>query len=83
MKLAAHQIAAHRNGISGAPFHVLIFHDGQSTKLGIVFEAASHVAVFDLELLTQQEIRFGLNSYRGDQFEPGLRRLIANFESQP
>lgn len=38
----------HRNGIGGAPFHVLLFHDGQSLKLGIVFEQSGHCAVLDV-----------------------------------
>ena len=70
----------HRNGVSGAPFNVVLFTDHGphgSRKLGIVFEAAHHVAVFDLAKLAAGDIAFGSNSWRGDQFEPRLRRLIA------
>ena len=78
MKIRIEQIESHRNGISGAPFHALIFQDeDQGRMLGIVFEEKYHVAVFNLELLAQGNIAFGINSWRGDQYEPYLRTAIA------
>lgn len=77
MKLTIEQIDLHRNGICGAPFHVLIFDDpGNGRMLGIVFEERYHVAVLKLEKLAQETIAFGENSWRGDQYEPHLRRAI-------
>ena len=77
MKLRIEQIQHHRNGISGAPFHVLIFHDPEVGRmLGIVFDENSHVAVFNLDKLFLGEITFGINSWRGDHYEPHLRRAI-------
>lgn len=69
-------IDLHRNGIAGAPFHVLLFHDGQSEKLGIVFDRPGYCAVLDVPKLAEGDITFGSNSWRGDQFEPALRRAI-------
>lgn len=79
MKLSIVSAAYHRNGICGAPFGVAIFDDdGQegSRKLGIVFEQPHHCAVFDLAKLTQGDIAFGSNSWRGDNYEPLLRAAI-------
>ena len=75
-KLTPTALDYHRNGISGAPFHVLLFRDGQSLKLGIVFEQPDHCAVLDVQKLAEGDIAFGSNSWRGDQFEPALRRAI-------
>ncbi len=67
----------HRNGISGAPFDVLIFRDADEGRmLGIVFELASHVAVFNLDKLALGNIAFGVNSWRGDRYEPWPREAI-------
>lgn len=69
----------HRNGISGAPFHVFLFDDTEdenTRKVGILFEAAHHCAVLDVAKLASGSIGFGFNSYRGDNFEPSLRAAI-------
>ena len=71
--------AYHRNGICGAPFHVILFDDiaeENSRKVGILFEQPYHCAVLDVGKLAQGSIAFGVNSYRGDRFEPALRRAI-------
>jgi hypothetical protein len=78
MKLLIKQIEFHRNGISGAPFHIVSFDDdNQRRMVGIVFNEPYHVAVFDVDELAVGNITFGSNSFRGDQFEPTLRRVIA------
>jgi hypothetical protein len=80
MKLDIESIEYHRNGISGAPFHVLLFRDpDEGRMLGIVFEQQSHVAVFDLNKLTAGNIAFGSNSWRGDRYEPSLRMAVAGW----
>jgi len=77
MKLHIEQIQHHRNGISGAPFHALIFHDPEVGRmLGIVFAERCHVAVFNIDKLFLGDITFGSNSWRGDHYEPHLRRAI-------
>lgn len=77
MKLAVENIQYHRNGVCGAPFHVLIFRDADEGRmLGIVFQEECHVAIFNLDKLAAGNIAFGVNSWRGDQYEPHLRRAI-------
>ena len=77
--------ACHRNGICGAPFHVVLFEDdGEegSRKVGIVFESPGHTAVLDVEKLAEGDIAFGSNSWRGDKYEPRLRKAIKNHDEQ-
>jgi hypothetical protein len=77
MKLTLEQIEYHRNGICGAPFHVMIFQDSEEGRmLGIVFDEPYHGAVFNLDKLALGNIAFGVNSWRGDRYEPQLRQLI-------
>lgn len=79
MKLTLLNHSYHRNGISGAPFEVVIFRDqGEeaSLKLAILFEASHHCAVLDIARLAAGDIAFGSNSWRGDTYEPALRRLL-------
>jgi hypothetical protein len=71
--------AYHRNGISGAPFHVVLFRDTSdenTRKVGILFEEPYHCAVFDVAKLAEGRIAFGVNSYRGDRFESVLRNTL-------
>ncbi|MFO0942311.1 MAG: hypothetical protein U0930_16355 [Pirellulales bacterium] len=73
------EIDYHRNGISGAPFHVILFDDkGEqaSRKLGIIFDAPHSVAVLDVNMLAQGNIAFGQNSWRGDVYETELRAAV-------
>jgi hypothetical protein len=77
MKMHIEKIAAHRNGIHGAPFYTVIFTIGGDRMLGIVFEQEAHIAVFDLAKLADDNITFGENSWRGDEYEATLRGAIA------
>ena len=77
MRLKIMDIATHRNGISGEPFDVVLFHDGTSKKVGVVFYAPFHCAVLDITMLSVGNITFGINSWRGDQYEPYLRKAAA------
>ena len=86
MKLTQFHIASHRNGISGAPFHVVTFHyreAGCTHHMGAtVFETPGHVAVLDLDATVAGNIAFGEgNSWRGDAFEDALRAAIAQWEA--
>lgn len=77
-----HSVAFHRNGIGGAPFHAVVFEDAGpegSRKLAILFEEPCHIAVLDIRKLGQGNIAFGQNSWRGDLYEPALRRAIHRF----
>jgi len=83
MKLRIENIQHHRNGVSGAPFHVLLFRDpDEGRMLGIVFQQQYHVAVFNLDKLALGNIAFGVNPWRGDQYEPHLRKAIATNEAE-
>src|SRR3989337_1793165 len=76
-----HQIESHRNGVAGAPFHIIKFQgEDREEMLAIVFEEAHHVAVISLEKLPN--INFTENSWRGDYFEAELRMAIAQEEVQ-
>jgi hypothetical protein len=69
----------HRNGICGAPFHVVLFEDSgdeNTRKVGILFDEPYHCAVLDVAKLAEGRIAFGVNSYRGDRFEPALRNAV-------
>jgi hypothetical protein len=74
--------ATHRNGISGAPFGVLLFEDyGEdgSRKVGIWFEPSTegcHCAVLDVDKLAAGDIASMSNSWRGDHYDPMLRTVI-------
>jgi len=71
--------AFHRNGISGAPFHVVLFHDTDdenTRKVAILFDEPQHCAVLDVAKLAEGRIAFGVNSYRGDRFESALRKAL-------
>jgi hypothetical protein len=76
-------IDCHRNGIGGAPFHVALFDEDrgahpedQGRKVGIVFNEPGYCAVLDIAKLAAGDIAFGSNSWRGDEYEPHLRKAI-------
>lgn len=71
------EIAFHRNGVSGEGFYVVKFYDRSvGDMLGIVFDEPGCVAVFNKYSLDLGDIGFASNSWRGDYFEPFLRKAI-------
>ena len=77
MKLKIIDTSHHRNGICGAPFAAVLFEDTGpegSRKVGILFDEPYHCAILDVAKLAAGDIAFGSNSWRGDQFEPSLRK---------
>jgi hypothetical protein len=83
MKITFDQIKYHRNGVGGAPFHVVLFRDAsEGVMLGVVFEEKHHVAVLNLERLSSSDIGYGTNSWRGDVYEPHLRNAIKSLEAE-
>jgi len=79
MNISILNISFHRNGIGGAPFHAILFEDDapdSNVKLGIVFDEPWHTAVLDVAKLVRGDIAFGSNSWRGDTYEPHLRKAI-------
>lgn len=68
--------AHHRNGVAGMPFKVALVDDPScgDTKLVIMFEEQYYTAVISLDkLIENEDIGFGSNSYRGDQYDDALR----------
>lgn len=83
MKLTFKQIKYHRNGISGSPFHAVWFEDqSEGDMLAVVFDEKHHVAVFNMSRLELFDIGFGTNSWRGDVYEPHLRKAIKTLEAE-
>lgn len=87
MKLKIERIEYHRNGISGAGFHVVTFimTEGRQKQnmVAFVFEEPSYCAVIDRDLLAKNII--GMfdspgNAWRGDNFEPQLRKAIKKYD---
>jgi hypothetical protein len=86
----AHVIAAdnHRNGVSGAPFDVVLFEDdgeSGSRKVGILFEPGAegcHCAVLDVDKLAAGDIAWRSNSWRGDRYEGMIRGAIEQYRQE-
>lgn len=78
MKLKILDTAHHRNGVAGAGFDVVLFKviRERGAKVGILFDDPGYCAVLDVSLLAAGDIAFGSNSWRGDDYEPSLRRAI-------
>lgn len=76
------QCSFHRNGISGNGFYAVLFdwtQDGTTNRMvATVFDEPGSVAVLMVSGLSDERIgvKFGHNSWRGDNFEADLRRLI-------
>ena len=78
-------VAYHRNGVGGNGFYVVLFKEGRgkkaSRKVGVVFCERGNVAVFDVDLLAAENIKFGENSWRGDDYEPELRQAVYDYSA--
>lgn len=78
--------AYHRNGICGEPFKVCTFtmHENNEPPRRMVAVRFAddkpygnpRIAVFDLDLLAEGEIRFVQNSWRGDHFVDDLDQIF-------
>ena len=92
MKITPISVAHHRNGVSGEPFHCVIFdkieHGETIRMLAVRFpddEGEGYqnprIAVFDIALLYESVIEFGENSFRGDHFVDDIDKAIkAHYE---
>lgn len=71
--------AYHRNGVCGNGFLVILFIDKENgdKKLGIVFpHERGNCAILSMDLLAEDVIEFGKNSWRGDHYEQELLDAI-------
>ena len=69
-------LAYHRNGVVGRPFKVALVDDANlgDVKLVVMFEEEGYTAVLSVDKLHEDEdISFGTNSWRGDEYETALR----------
>jgi hypothetical protein len=81
MRILIKEIEHHRNGIAGAPFDVVRFTDKENGNMvGIVFEDSGSVAILNIDKLAAGCITFGVNSWRGDEYEGDLRKAIEQKE---
>lgn len=86
MNIKVTEIASHRNGISGEPFHVCLFHETDiginRPMVAIVFEEGGLCAVLSVDETVAGNIAFAMgNSWRGDYFEKDLRNAIQEWEN--
>jgi hypothetical protein len=63
----------HRNGVSGAPFDVVLFRYEDTRLLAVIFRKQFYCAVLDVEEIARGTIE---SAYRGDAFETPLRTLL-------
>jgi len=79
-KIKITNIEYHRNGVSGNGFHVVTFVMKNGNKnqnmVAVLFEEQGNISVLDIDMLAVQNIAFGENSWRGDNFEDVLRKEI-------
>lgn len=85
LRIKVTEIARHRNGVGGNPFHAVTFtaHVGgrkATTFLATVFDGQGNIAVIATSLLATMGVEFGSNSWRGDDFEPTVREAIGQWE---
>lgn len=81
MNLKIKHVASHRNGVAGEGFHVVLFtwRDGRKTRnmVATLFEGDGQSAVLDVDETAKGNVAFAQgNSWRGDDFEPELRKAI-------
>ena len=84
-KIKVLDVDYHRNGICGNGFNVITFitrfsDEGEHKMVGVIFNDKGSCAVLDVDLLSQGDIKFGSNSWRGDHFEDILRKAIVEYE---
>lgn len=75
-------ISWHRNGISGVGFYAILFKNKDERNelfVAALYDAPGYCSVLRVADLSDptKGVRFGINSWRGDYYEPELRRLAA------
>jgi len=71
----------------GVGFHVVLFRDGKENMLGIKFDnvegdETEYTAIFSVAKLTDGDIAFGSNSYRGDEFDEDMTTWSDKYEAE-
>jgi len=56
--------------------------DDLGRKAAIVFDEPDYCAVLDVKMLAAGDIAFGSNSWRGDEYEPHLRKAIKQYQAK-
>lgn len=81
MKINITNITHHRNGVAANGFAVVLFTTGRGKSrqnmVATVFPERGNIAVLDADMTAAGNIKFGENSWRGDEFESQLRSAIA------
>lgn len=75
----------HRNGVRGNGFHVVLFDwkEESSPKrrmIATIFADSGNCAVYEVAQLNKGNIKFGSNSWCGDEFEKDMRKAIELYE---
>jgi hypothetical protein len=86
-KITIQEYAFHRNGVFGEPFWAVRFQwnpgDGKGKEdfLASLFYEKGYCSILSVDRLESHGVAFGRgNSWRGDEFEPRLRKLIEKAE---
>jgi hypothetical protein len=71
----------------GVGFHVVLFRDGKNSMLGIKFDnvegdKTEYTAILNVSKLTDGDIAFGSNSYRGDEFDEDMAAWSNMYEAE-
>ena len=90
------EIAYHRNGVGGYPFHVVSFRNKEMDRVFLATVFFEHddegnetlgfnprIAIIDPELAAKGIIAFGENSWRGDTYAYALAEAIKQGETAP
>ena len=81
MKLKS--VAYHRNGVAGEGFHAIAFTDKidgvKRDMIASVFSQHGCVSVMDAVMAAAGNVERGINSWRGDDYEPQLRQWIEQY----
>lgn len=86
-KIDIQEYSWHRNGICGAAFCAVRFRwnpsdgTGEEGFIATLFDQPGYCAVLSVDRLETNGVAFANgNSWRGDQFEPRLRKMIDKAE---
>lgn len=73
-------VAFHRNGVGGVGFYAVLFDDKENGRMvASLFDSPGYCAVYQVEMLSNGDVKFGSNSWRGDHYESQLRPAVKKF----